>query len=62
MKVINEKAANYAAQKTNELMVKAIAQAYADGYNTGYKECAEDNDIDLYVTTKDGDKLLDATF
>lgn len=22
---------------------------------------AEDNDIDLYVTTKDGDKLLDAT-
>ena len=45
---LNERAANYAAEKTNELLTKAIAQAYADGYNTGYKECAEDYDINLY--------------
>ena len=48
MENLNERAANYAAEKTNEILTKAIAQAYADGYNTGYKECAEDYDIDLY--------------
>lgn len=29
-------------------MAKAIAQAYADGYQNGNKKCAEDYDIDLY--------------
>ena len=32
MENLNERAANYAAEKTNELLAKAIAQAYADGY------------------------------
>ena len=35
---LNERAANYAAEKTNELLTKAIAQAYADGYRDGYKD------------------------
>jgi len=29
---LNTKAENYAAEKTNDLIAKAIAQAYADGY------------------------------
>lgn len=49
MENLNERAANYAVEKTNELLAKAIAQAYKDGYNNGYKECADDHDIDLYV-------------
>ena len=49
MENLNERAANYAAEKTNELLTRAIAQAYKDGYNNGYKECADDHDIDLYV-------------
>ena len=48
MENLNERAANYAAEKTNELLSKAIAQAYADGYNNGYKQCVEDYNIDLY--------------
>ena len=48
MEKLNERAANYAAEKANELLAKAIAKAYADGYRDGYKECAEDYDIDLY--------------
>ena len=38
MENLNERAANYAAEKTNELLTKAIAQAYADGYRDGFKE------------------------
>ena len=49
MENLNERAANYTAEKTNELLTRAIAQAYKDGYNNGYKECADDHDIDLYV-------------
>lgn len=48
MEKLNERTANYAAEKMNELMAKAIAKAYADGFRDGYKECAEDYDIDLY--------------
>ena len=48
MENLNERAANYSAEKTNELLTRAIAQAYKDGYRDGYKECAEDYDIDLY--------------
>ena len=32
------KAEAYAAEKMNELMTKAIAQAYMDGYRNGYKD------------------------
>ena len=52
MENLNERAANYAAGKTNELLSKAIAQAYADGYRDGVKDRDEgiassnsDNDI-----------------
>ena len=38
MKNLNERAANYAAEKAHELLAKAIAQAYADGYRDGYKD------------------------
>ena len=38
MENLNERAANYAAEKTNELLAKAIAQAYEDGYRDGYKD------------------------
>ena len=38
MENLNERAANYAAEKANELLANAIAQAYADGYRDGYNE------------------------
>ena len=38
MENLNERAANYAAEKTNELLANAIAQAYADGYRDGFNE------------------------
>ena len=38
MKDIQERAESYAAEKMNDLMAKAIVQAYADGYRDGYKE------------------------
>ena len=41
------KAENYAAEKTNEMMVRAIAQAYADGYRDGYKDREEEIPVDL---------------
>ena len=40
-KIMNDlqiKAEAYAAEKMNELMTKAIAQAYMDGYRNGYKD------------------------
>lgn len=42
MENLNEKATNYAVEKSNELLAKAIAQAYADGYRDGYDD-AENN-------------------
>ena len=42
-----DKAENYAAEKTNEVIIKAIAQAYADGYRDGYKDREEEIPIDL---------------
>lgn len=44
---LTTKADNYAAEKTNELMTKAIAQAYADGYRDGYKDREEEIPVDL---------------
>lgn len=44
---LKEKAASYAAEKTNEVMINAIAQAYTDGYRDGYKDRDEENPVDL---------------
>lgn len=42
MENLNERAANYAAEKANELLANAIAQAYADGYRDGVKDRDEE--------------------
>ena len=47
MKEVTEIAAKYAAEKTNEMMVNAIAKAYADGYRDGYNDKAEEIPVDL---------------
>ena len=44
---LNTKAENYAAEKTNDLIAKAIAQAYADGYRDGYKDCEAERPVIL---------------
>jgi hypothetical protein len=50
---LTTKADNYAAEKTNEMMTKAIAQAYADGYHDGYKDREEEIPVDIrYKTTE----------
>lgn len=46
MNELHEIAANYAAEKTNEMMAKMIADAFADGYRLGYKDCEEDISVD----------------
>ena len=47
MKELTEVAAKYAAEKTNEVMINAIAKAYADGYRDGYKNREEEIPVDL---------------
>ena len=47
MKELVEKASNYAIEKTNLVMAKAIAQAYADGYRDGYKDREDEVLLDL---------------
>ncbi len=47
MKELKEIAANYAAEKSKELINNAIAQAYADGYRNGYKDHEEEISVDL---------------
>ena len=49
MSELKERAEIYAAEKMNELMAKAIAQAYVDGYRNGY------NDRDCQITKEDID-------
>ena len=44
MNKVQERAEIYANEKMNELMVKAIAQAYIDGYQSGYND--RDSEID----------------
>lgn len=44
MENLNDRAAKYAAEKTNELLSKAIAQAYADGYRDGYDDAENKSD------------------
>ena len=47
MKELTEIAAQYAAEKSNEMMINAIAKAYADGYRDGYKDREEEIPVDL---------------
>lgn len=47
MKELATKAENYAAERSNDVMTKAIAQAYADGYRDGYKDREEEIPVDL---------------
>lgn len=42
-----DKAEKYAAEKTNQVMAMAIAQAFADGYRTGYQDCKDKIPVDL---------------
>ena len=44
---IQEKANNYAIEKTNEFMVQSLAQAYKDGYQDGYKDCEKEIPADF---------------
>ena len=39
MKNIIDRAANYASEKTNEMLSQLVAQAFSDGYREGYKDC-----------------------
>jgi hypothetical protein len=43
-----ERAKSYAVQKTDELITKAIEQAYIDGYRDGYKD--RENEIPVVLT------------
>lgn len=45
MENLNERAAIYAAEKTNELLANAFAQAYADGYRDGYADAENKGDL-----------------
>ena len=47
MKELKELSASYAAEKTNEMMSQIVAQAFADGYRMGYKDCEEEIPTDL---------------
>ncbi len=47
MKDLKELSINYATEKTNEVMINTIAQAYADGYRKGYKDREDEIPVDL---------------
>ena len=57
MNELQENAEIYAAEKMSELMTKAIAQAYMDGYRCGYKdrdcEIGESNYIEGEINVQD---------
>ena len=44
---LTEKAAQYAAEKSNEVIANALAKAYEDGYRDGYKNREEEIPVDL---------------
>ena len=44
---LTEKAAQYAAEKSNEVISNALAKAYEDGYRDGYRDREEDIPVDL---------------
>lgn len=50
MKELKELSIYYATEKTNEVMVNTIAQAYADGYRKGYR----DREDEIPVNLRDG--------
>jgi len=39
---LKDKAINYAAVKTKDILIQSIAQAYMDGYQDGYRDCKEE--------------------
>ena len=47
MEKLNEKALNYATEKSSQILNAAIAQAYIDGYRDGYKDREEEIPVDL---------------
>ncbi len=47
MKELKELSINYATEKTNEVMINTIAQAFADGYRMGYKDREDEIPVDL---------------
>ena len=50
MKELLEKAANYAAEKTNEMMTNLIAKAYEDGYRDDFfRKLRLYNSIGLFI-------------
>ena len=49
MEELNEKALNYATEKSNQIVNAAIAQAYIDGYRDGYKDREEEIPVNLRV-------------
>lgn len=48
MEELNEKALNYATEKSNQIVNAAIAQAYIDGYRDGYKDREEEIPVSIY--------------
>ena len=52
MENLEERAANYAAEKTKELLTKAIAQAYADGYRDGYDDAENNGNSTIFDNTE----------
>jgi len=47
MKTLKELSANYATEKTNEMMSQIVAQAFSDGYRMGYKDREDEIPVDL---------------
>ena len=47
MEKLNEKALNYATEKSSQILNAATAQAYIDGYRDGYKDREEEIAVDL---------------
>ena len=50
MKELTEMAAQYAAEKTHEILTDAITKAYADGYRDGYNDRKEETPVGLSGT------------
>lgn len=48
MEKLNDKALNYVAEKSNQIVNAAIAQAYIDGYRDGYKDREEEIPVSIY--------------
>ncbi len=47
MKELKELSANYATEKTNEMMSQIVEQAFADGYRMGYKDREDEIPVDI---------------